>query len=225
MAEPLLSSRTCARATVRSSSPTTSASPSTRRAACHHRPQRRGQDDPDSPDLRHPSLGFRMRSCSPVRTSPLCRCRSGSDAGLARSFQITSILPGFSALENVALAVQARSGSSFRFFGDASQEKALNGLPWTASTRVGLAARASRPRRPAVARREAPARTGHGAGDRGRSCCCSTSRWPAPGTRNRQRVIETLRRLKGRLTIVLIEHDMEAVFASPIASASWSTAA
>ena len=35
--------------------------------------------------------------------------------GLARSFQITSIVPGFTALENVALAVQARSGSSFRF--------------------------------------------------------------------------------------------------------------
>src|SRR5246500_1730397 len=31
--------------------------------------------------------------------------------GLARSFQVTSILPGFTALENVALAVQARAGS------------------------------------------------------------------------------------------------------------------
>ena len=41
--------------------------------------------------------------------------------GLARSFQITSILPRFSVLENVALAVQARSGSSFRFFGDADR--------------------------------------------------------------------------------------------------------
>jgi len=36
--------------------------------------------------------------------------------GLARSFQITQILPRFSALENVALAVQARCGSSFRFW-------------------------------------------------------------------------------------------------------------
>lgn len=36
--------------------------------------------------------------------------------GLARSFQITSVLEGFSVLDNVALAVQARSGSSFRFF-------------------------------------------------------------------------------------------------------------
>ena len=46
--------------------------------------------------------------------------------GLARSFQITSILPGFSVLENVALAVQARDGSSFRFFGSAAAETALN---------------------------------------------------------------------------------------------------
>src|ERR671913_1077188 len=46
--------------------------------------------------------------------------------GLARSFQITSILPGFSGLENVALAVQARTGSSFRMIGDAASEPALN---------------------------------------------------------------------------------------------------
>ena len=56
--------------------------------------------------------------------------------GLARSFQITSILPRFSVLENVALAVQARSGSSFRFFRPAAAEEALN-----------ESARASRPRR------------------------------------------------------------------------------
>src|SRR6202163_1698316 len=46
--------------------------------------------------------------------------------GLARSFQITSILPAFSALENVALAVQARSGSSFRFFGRAAPKPGPN---------------------------------------------------------------------------------------------------
>src|SRR5262249_58414848 len=46
--------------------------------------------------------------------------------GLARSFQITSILPEFSALENVALAVQARDGSSVRFFGRADGERALH---------------------------------------------------------------------------------------------------
>ena len=41
--------------------------------------------------------------------------------GLGRTFQITSIIPGFSVLENVALAVQAKSGSSYRFFGAAAQ--------------------------------------------------------------------------------------------------------
>ena len=46
--------------------------------------------------------------------------------GLARSFQISSILPGFPVLENVALAVQARDGSSLKFVGRAAEETALN---------------------------------------------------------------------------------------------------
>ena len=68
--------------------------------------------------------------------------------GLARSFQITSILPGFTALENVAIAVQARSGSSFRFFGRAAREAALNDPAMAALARAfGLddSRRSSRP--------------------------------------------------------------------------------
>jgi branched-chain amino acid transport system ATP-binding protein len=65
--------------------------------------------------------------------------------GLARSFQITSVLPGFTALENVALAVQARSGSSFRFFGNASHEKVLNEPAMECLNIVGLGARAQIP--------------------------------------------------------------------------------
>ena len=45
-----------------------------------------------------------------------------ANLGLARTFQITSVLPGFSVLENVALAVQARRGSSLRLFGHANRE-------------------------------------------------------------------------------------------------------
>ncbi len=62
--------------------------------------------------------------------------------GLARSFQITSVLPGFSALENAALAVQARSGPSFRFFRAAAGERALNDQAMSALDQVGLGARA-----------------------------------------------------------------------------------
>src|SRR5436190_16685901 len=46
--------------------------------------------------------------------------------GLARSFQITSIYPEFTALENVALAVQAHAGHSFRFWRPAASDPALN---------------------------------------------------------------------------------------------------
>src|SRR4051794_15061791 len=65
--------------------------------------------------------------------------------GLARSFQITSILPRFSVLENVALAVQARSGTSFRFFSPAAGEEALNGPARAALAQVGLGERADVP--------------------------------------------------------------------------------
>src|SRR5271166_5619702 len=62
--------------------------------------------------------------------------------GLARSFQITSILPGFSVLENVALAVQAREGSSLRFIVRAADEAALNLPAMAALEQAGIADRA-----------------------------------------------------------------------------------
>src|SRR5882757_331165 len=62
-----------------------------------------------------------------------------AERGLARSFQITSIL------ENVALAVQARRGSSFSFFGRAADEEALNMPAYAALLQAGLAERAAVP--------------------------------------------------------------------------------
>ena len=62
--------------------------------------------------------------------------------GLARSFQIAHVLPRFTALENVALAVQARSGSSFRFWQPAAAEDALNAPAMEALATLGVAERA-----------------------------------------------------------------------------------
>ena len=59
-------------------------------------------------------------------------------AGLGRTFQITSILPTFSVLENVATAVQAKAGSSFKFFACAAAEVALNEKAQSILKRVGL---------------------------------------------------------------------------------------
>ena len=131
--------------------------------------------------------------------------------GLARSFQITSILPGFSGLENVALAVQARSGSSFRFFGRPDRETALNGPALAFIELVGLGARAHLPAgllshgekrqlELAVALATAP------------KLLLLDEPLAGTGHEESERVVQTLKRLKGRYTIVLIEHDMDAVF-------------
>jgi len=131
--------------------------------------------------------------------------------GLARSFQITSILPGFSALENVALAVQARSGSSFRFFGDAASEEALNKPAQEFLALVGLGDRAHTP----------AGLLSHGE-KRQLEVAVALATGPklllldeplaGTGKEESERVVATLQRLKRRYTIVLIEHDMEAVF-------------
>src|ERR1051325_4225012 len=47
-----------------------------------------------------------------------------SRLGLARSFQITSVFREFTALDNVALAVQAHAGHSFRFWRPARRDPA-----------------------------------------------------------------------------------------------------
>src|SRR5206468_6669407 len=65
-----------------------------------------------------------------------------SALGLARSFQITSLLLDFTALDNVALAGQAHDGHSFRFWGDARKESRLRATARAALERVGLAHRA-----------------------------------------------------------------------------------
>ena len=133
------------------------------------------------------------------------------ERGLARSFQITSILAGFSALENVALAVQARSGSSFRFFGNASHEKDLNGQAMECLGEVGLGARAHIPAGLLSHGEKRQLELAIGLATSPKLLLLDE---PLAGTGHdeSQRVVETLRRLKNRLTIVLIEHDMEAVF-------------
>ena len=133
-------------------------------------------------------------------------------SGLARSFQITSILPGFSVLENVALAVQARDGSSFRFFGRAARETALNAAAMAALEQAGIAERAH-------------ARAGELSHGEKRALELAIALAMKPtlllldepmagiGREETERQVELLLRLKGQLTMVLVEHDMAAVFA------------
>jgi branched-chain amino acid transport system ATP-binding protein len=132
--------------------------------------------------------------------------------GLARSFQITSILPGFSVLENVALAVQARRGSSFSFFGRAADEEALNMPAYAALLQAGLAERAHAP----------AGELSHGE-KRALELAIALAMEPklllldepmaGTGREEGERIVAVLRSLKGRFPMVLVEHDMHAVFA------------
>ena len=94
-------------------------------------------------------------------------------AGMARSYQITNVFAGLSALDNVALAVQGRSdaGSSFRFWKPVAAETRWFDEAGDFLARVGLADQAAR----------LAGQLSHG-----EQRCCSTSRWPAPAPRNRR---------------------------------------
>ena len=132
--------------------------------------------------------------------------------GLSRTFQITSILPGFPVIENVALAVQARDGSSMKFLGRAAGEATLNAAAMAALEQAGIADRAQ-------------VRAGalsHGE-KRGLELAIALAMKPTLllldepmagiGRQETERQVELLLRLKGQLTMVLVEHDMAAVFA------------
>ncbi|MEM7260324.1 MAG: ABC transporter ATP-binding protein, partial [Pseudomonadota bacterium] len=59
-------------------------------------------------------------------------------AGLARSFQITSVFQELTLLDNVALAVQARSGHALRFWKNATKDKRLRDPATNYLEQVGL---------------------------------------------------------------------------------------
>jgi branched-chain amino acid transport system ATP-binding protein len=135
-----------------------------------------------------------------------------SALGLARSFQITSLLKDFTAADNVALAAQAHDGHSFYFWGNARKEKQLREAARMALARVGLERRADvmvselshgeqRELELAVALATKP------------QLLLLDEPMAGLGVSESARMVELLKELRGEVTIILVEHDMEAVFA------------
>jgi len=133
-------------------------------------------------------------------------------AGLGRSFQITSIIPEFSVLENVALAAQAREGASFRFFGRAAEERALNDAAGTVLARFGLAARAHAPAGALSHGEKRQLELAIALAGRPRALLLDEP-MAGMGRAESAALTDTLRALKAEVPILLVEHDMEAVFA------------
>jgi branched-chain amino acid transport system ATP-binding protein len=133
-------------------------------------------------------------------------------AGLGRSFQITSVFGDFSVLQNVALAVQAHAGHSFRFWRAASREPALVDPAMAALQQVGLADRAQRPVS-ALAHGERRQLEIAMVLATGAKLLLLDEPMAGMSPAESEEVVALLKKLKGRHTILLVEHDMDAVFA------------
>jgi branched-chain amino acid transport system ATP-binding protein len=131
--------------------------------------------------------------------------------GIARSFQISSVFREFTALDNVALAVQAHQGHSFRFWRRASGDRRLREPARAALAKIGLSGRADTP----------TAALSHGERRALELAMVLASRprlllldepMAGMGVAESAEMTALLARLKGRCAIVLVEHDMDAVF-------------
>jgi branched-chain amino acid transport system ATP-binding protein len=134
-----------------------------------------------------------------------------SALGLARSFQITSLLLDFTAADNVALAAQAHDGHSFHFWGNARKVSYLRKSAQGALERVGLGHRADvlvswlshgeqRELELAVALATKP------------QLLLLDESMAGLGITESARMVKLLQELRREVSIVLVEHDMDAVF-------------
>lgn len=150
-------------------------------------------------------IRFRDRDITSLR--PAQRARRG----LARSFQITNVMLPMTLMENVALAVQAGAGHSFRFWQPVSRESAINDKAMEALRVVGLDDRAER----------VASEVSHGE-HRQLEIAMALAMEPVMllldepmagmGPEETATMTAILNRLKGEKTILLIEHDMDTVF-------------
>jgi branched-chain amino acid transport system ATP-binding protein len=131
--------------------------------------------------------------------------------GIARSFQITSLILPMSLLENVMLAIQARSGHSFRFWSPAGKNQSMRSDALKYLDMVGLAGRAA----------EAASAVSHGE-QRQLEVAMALAMEPTMllldepmagmSKEESARMVTMLSNLRQDKTLLLVEHDMDAVF-------------
>ena len=131
--------------------------------------------------------------------------------GLVRSYQITSVFPHLSVQDNLALAILATQKSGFGFWRGASRDRARFIQADTMAERMGLSDH----------RMQAAGTLSHGAQRQlevGLVLCTNPKLMlldepmAGMGPDESQRMVELLKSLRGNTTIVLVEHDMDAVF-------------
>ena len=132
-------------------------------------------------------------------------------AGLARSYQITSIFRSFSVLDNLALAVQARSGSSFSFWRPVASETALFDQARGILAEIGLADKADAIAATLAHGEQRALEVGLALATRPKLLLLDEP-MAGMGPEESQRMIALIEELSARVTVLLVEHDMDAVF-------------
>jgi len=125
---------------------------------------------------------------------------------------MSALAGGFSALENVALAVQGVGPHRLRPFGRVANDKRLNEPAMAALAKVGLAGRAT----------QTAQSLSHGE-QRALELACALAMQPVllvldeplagMGPDESANIVQLLQSLRGSMAILLVEHDMDAVFA------------
>src|SRR3954452_4662133 len=131
--------------------------------------------------------------------------------GMARSYQITSVFRAFSVERNLALAVLARSGSSVRFWRPFAREQALFAEARSFAARVGLHERESTAAETLAHGEQRQLELGLALATNA-SLLLLDEPMAGMGPDESQRMVELLDRIRGSTTVLLVEHDMDAVF-------------
>jgi branched-chain amino acid transport system ATP-binding protein len=132
-------------------------------------------------------------------------------AGLARSYQITSIFRRFSVLDNLALAVQARSGSSFHFWHPVVKETALFDEARALAEQINLGNRVEGLAGNLAHGEQRALEVGLALATNPKLVLLDEP-MAGMGPEESLRMIELIRRIRAKVTVLLVEHDMDAVF-------------
>jgi branched-chain amino acid transport system ATP-binding protein len=131
--------------------------------------------------------------------------------GLARSYQITSLFPKLSVTENLVLAVQARSGTSFSFWRNRMFEQSLLDEALVLAERVGLQAKQHVPAQQLAHGEQRQLEVGLALATRPKLLLLDEP-MAGIGPQEAGRVIDLIASLRLEASVLLVEHDMDAVF-------------
>ena len=132
-------------------------------------------------------------------------------AGLARSYQITSIFRRFSVLDNLALAVQARSGSSFSLWRPLRTEHALFHEAAAVAAEIGLTERLNQTAATLAHGEQRALEVGLALATRPQLVLLDEP-MAGMGPQESARMIALIEKVRAQVTVLLVEHDMDAVF-------------